>query len=101
MNTTHKRPWKQHSRTIIIEYYFGDLIDIEGWSEFNRTFTLDTSYYAKYANRGSGVSKKGRVKWSGCYVLTSTAEVQNFTVEILFMERVESTIGGFTHLWHD
>ena len=62
---------------------------------------MDTPYYAKYANRGLRVSNKGRVKWSGCYVLTNTAEVQNFTVEILFMKRVESTIGGFTHLWPD
>ena len=62
---------------------------------------MDTLYYAKYKNRGSGASIKGRVKWPYCYVLINAAEVQSFTVEILFMERVESTIGGFIHLWPD
>ncbi|ESR42328.1 hypothetical protein CICLE_v10013698mg, partial [Citrus x clementina] len=70
-----------YGRNIIIESYLGDLIDLEGWSEFNGMFTLDTLYYAKYANRGSGGSEKGRVKWPGCYVLTNAAEVQSFTVE--------------------
>ncbi|ESR42327.1 hypothetical protein CICLE_v10013554mg, partial [Citrus x clementina] len=70
-----------YSRNIIIESYLGDLIDLERWSEFNRTFTLDTMYYAKFANRGSGASKKGRVKWLGYYVLTNAVEVQNFIVK--------------------
>ncbi|GAY47946.1 hypothetical protein CUMW_108260 [Citrus unshiu] len=47
----------------MIESYLGDLIDLEGWSEFNGTFTLDTLCYAKFENRGLGASKKGIVKW--------------------------------------
>ena len=42
---------------------------------------MDTLYYAKYENRGSGASEKGRVKWPYYYVLTNAAEVQSFTVE--------------------
>ncbi|XP_052297299.1 pectinesterase 2-like [Citrus sinensis] len=81
VKTTLGRPWKQYSRTIIMESYLGDLIDPEGWSEFNGKFALDTLYYAEYANRGPGAFKRDRVKWPGYHILINAAEVQNFTVE--------------------
>ncbi|KAK9193283.1 hypothetical protein WN944_003980 [Citrus x changshan-huyou] len=69
--------WSEHNHRVLL----GDLIDLEGWFEFNGTFTLDTLYYAKYTNRGSGASEKGRVKWPCCYVVTNATEIQSFTVE--------------------
>ncbi|KAJ4723366.1 Pectinesterase [Melia azedarach] len=76
------RPWKEYSRTIIMESYLGDLIDPEDWSKWNdSTFALTTLYYAEHANRGPGASVDGRVKWPGYHILHNPSEVQNFTVQ--------------------
>ncbi|XP_062105067.1 pectinesterase-like [Humulus lupulus] len=73
------RPWKQYSRTIIMESTIGDLIQPAGWMEWNGNFALDTLYYAEFANRGPGASTHRRVRWKGYKVLTNRHEAQQFT----------------------
>ncbi|KAL0433987.1 UNVERIFIED_CONTAM: putative pectinesterase/pectinesterase inhibitor 21 [Sesamum latifolium] len=46
------RPWKQLSRTIIMQSNIGGFVAPEGWSVWQGTFALDTLYYAEYQNRG-------------------------------------------------
>ncbi|XP_075517508.1 LOW QUALITY PROTEIN: putative pectinesterase/pectinesterase inhibitor 45 [Primulina tabacum] len=60
------RPWKEYSRTIVMESEIGDLIQPEGWLEWEGDFALKTLYYAEFNNKGPGSNTSGRVKWPGC-----------------------------------
>uniref|UniRef100_A0A5B7BTL8 pectinesterase n=1 Tax=Davidia involucrata TaxID=16924 RepID=A0A5B7BTL8_DAVIN len=72
------RPWKQFSRTIIMESYIDDLIVPEGWLPWNGTFGLDTCNYAEFNNRGPASSKLNRVRWRGIKKM-ATARIQRYT----------------------
>ncbi|XWS14295.1 hypothetical protein CRYUN_Cryun36dG0110200 [Craigia yunnanensis] len=72
-------PWKEYLRTVIMESTIGDLIQPEGWLEWNGTFALDTLYYAEYANRGPGAATNRRVKRKGYKVITNRNEAVQFT----------------------
>ncbi|XP_024028178.1 pectinesterase/pectinesterase inhibitor [Morus notabilis] len=74
------RPWKEYSRTVVMQSYIGDLIDPAGWFEWDGDFALNTLYYGEYANRGPGAGTSKRVKWAGYHVITSPDEAQKFTV---------------------
>lgn len=75
------RPWKEYSRTVVMQSYVGDHIDPGGWSVWNdSSFALKTLYYGEYANRGPGAGLSKRVKWAGYHVITSPLEAQKFTV---------------------
>lgn len=73
------RPWKEYSRTVIMESYIGDVIDPAGWHEWNGPFALDTLFYAEYKNTGAGAGTAGRVNWKGYRVLTDVREAEPFT----------------------
>ncbi|KAK1390453.1 Pectinesterase [Heracleum sosnowskyi] len=57
------RPWKEFSRTIIMQSFIDKNIDPEGWAPWAGDFGLATSYYAEYQNRGPGSDTSKRVKW--------------------------------------
>ncbi|GER27675.1 plant invertase/pectin methylesterase inhibitor [Striga asiatica] len=59
------RPWKELSRTIIMQTNIDGFIAPEGWSPWMGTFALDTLYYAEYQNRGPGSNQAHRVHWKG------------------------------------
>ncbi|KAK9735483.1 hypothetical protein RND81_04G208400 [Saponaria officinalis] len=59
------RPWKEYSKTIIMESYIDDLIAPEGWLPWEGTFGLETCYYGEYNNEGPGSDMSNRVKWRG------------------------------------
>nr|GMD09417.1 probable pectinesterase/pectinesterase inhibitor 58 [Ipomoea batatas] len=59
------RPWKEYSRTIIMESFMDDLIQKDGWLPWNGDYALDTLFYTEYNNRGPSSSKGERVKWKG------------------------------------
>ncbi|KAG8376281.1 hypothetical protein BUALT_Bualt09G0046900 [Buddleja alternifolia] len=73
------RPWKEYSRTIVMESQIGDLIQPEGWLEWSGNFALNTLYYAEFNNKGPGANTSGRVKWAG-YKVINREEAMNFTV---------------------
>lgn len=74
------RPWKEHSRTIIMESYIDDLIQPDGWLPWNGTFALDTCFYTEYNNRGPAASTLNRTQWKGVKELTK-ARVEHFTAD--------------------
>lgn len=74
------RPWKEFSRTVVMESYIGDHIDPAGWSEWNKDFALKTLYYGEYLNKGPGSGTSKRVKWPGFHVITCPQEAKKFTV---------------------
>ncbi|GAV70988.1 Pectinesterase domain-containing protein [Cephalotus follicularis] len=59
------RPWKEYSRTIIMESQIGDFIHPDGWLPWEGEFALKTLYYAEFNNKGPGAKLDGRVKWLG------------------------------------
>lgn len=72
------RPWKEFSRTIIMESFIDDLIQPQGWLAWNQTYALDTLFYTEFNNRGPGSSKLDRTKWSGVKELP-VKRIQRFT----------------------
>lgn len=72
------RPWKEFSRTIIMESFIDDLIQPQGWLPWNQTFALETLFYTEFNNRGPGSYKQDRLKWSGVKELP-VKRIQRFT----------------------
>nr|BAK01319.1 predicted protein [Hordeum vulgare subsp. vulgare] len=75
------RPWKNYSRTVVMESYIGGLVDATGWMPWSGDFALDTLYYAEYNNSGPGADTGRRVSWPGYHVLGDGADAGNFTVD--------------------
>ncbi|CAN4102760.1 unnamed protein product [Withania somnifera] len=74
------RPWKEYSRTVVMQSYLGGLIDPAGWAEWSGDFALKTLYYGEYMNNGPGAGTSKRVKWPGYHVITDPFEALPFTV---------------------
>ncbi|KAF8392671.1 hypothetical protein HHK36_023020 [Tetracentron sinense] len=72
------RPWKEYSRTIIMDTQIDDLIQPEGWLPWMGDFALNTCFYAEYKNKGPGAALTKRVKWPGIKKLTPN-QVLEFT----------------------
>ena len=74
------RPWKSHSRTVVMQSYISSAVRPEGWLEWNGSFALDTLFYAEYMNYGPGAGTEARVKWPGYRVLNGKDEAKRYTV---------------------
>ncbi|KAI3521303.1 hypothetical protein L1887_10765 [Cichorium endivia] len=73
------RPWKEYSRTVVMQSTISDVIHPAGWFEWYGNFALNTLFYGEYQNTGAGAGTSGRVKWGGFKVITSSSDVQWFT----------------------
>ncbi|XP_038974437.1 probable pectinesterase/pectinesterase inhibitor 41 [Phoenix dactylifera] len=73
------RPWKNYSRTVIMESFMDSSIDPRGWMPWDGDFALSTLYYAEFNNTGPGSDTSNRVTWPGLHVINST-DASNFTV---------------------
>ncbi|XP_027105037.2 pectinesterase-like [Coffea arabica] len=74
------RPWKEYSRTVVMQSNIGDHIDPTGWAPWSGDFALKTLYYGEYMNKGPGAGTSKRVNWPGYRVITTAAEASKFTV---------------------
>ncbi|KAM7485050.1 hypothetical protein LguiA_001059 [Lonicera macranthoides] len=72
------RPWKEFSRTIIMNSFIDSNIDPEGWAVWNGNFALDTLYYSEFMNRGPGSDQSKRVAWRGIQKI-SPQQAETFT----------------------
>ncbi|XP_022968697.1 putative pectinesterase/pectinesterase inhibitor 28 [Cucurbita maxima] len=72
------RPWKEYSRTIIMESYIDDVIHPDGWLPWSGDWGLKTCFYTEFRNYGPGSDTSKRVKWRGVKVLTP-AHAVDFT----------------------
>lgn len=73
------RPWKEYSRTVYMQTFMDNLINVAGWRAWDGEFALSTLYYAEFNNSGPGSSTDGRVTWQGYHVINAT-DAANFTV---------------------
>ncbi|KAL9224169.1 hypothetical protein vseg_000232 [Gypsophila vaccaria] len=74
------RPWKQYSRTIVMESTIEDLVDPTGWMPWEGEFALKTLYYAEYNNHGPGSDVAKRVNWGGYKKSINKKEAMEYTV---------------------
>lgn len=64
------RPWKEYSRTLIMDSYIDNVIDPQGWLPWNGDWGLKTCFYSEVNNNGPGSDKSKRVKWRGIKNIT-------------------------------
>ncbi|CAN6888571.1 unnamed protein product [Brassica oleracea] len=72
------RPWKEYSRTIIMNTFIPDFIQPQGWQPWLGNFGLDTLFYSEVQNTGPGATLANRVTWPGIKTL-SNEEILMFT----------------------
>ncbi|KAK9099642.1 hypothetical protein Syun_026687 [Stephania yunnanensis] len=56
------RPWKEYSRTIVMQSAISNVINPAGWHEWTGNFALNTLFYAEYQNTGPGAG--GAQAWT-------------------------------------
>ncbi|VVB06215.1 unnamed protein product [Arabis nemorensis] len=74
------RPWKQYSRTVVMQSFLDGSIHPSGWSPWSSNFGLKTLFYGEFGNSGPGSSVSGRVNWPGYHPALTLTEAQGFTV---------------------
>lgn len=74
------RPWKEYSRTVVLESEIDDVIQSDGWLPWEGEFALQTLYYAEFKNIGAGSRVKDRVKWPGYQTDFKKEEAVKYTV---------------------
>lgn len=73
------RPWRNFSRTVVMQSTISDVIVPAGWFPWDGDFALNTLYYGEYQNTGAGADTSNRVTWPGYRVITSATEAGGFT----------------------
>ncbi|XP_031105335.1 pectinesterase-like [Ipomoea triloba] len=73
------RPWKEYSRTVVMQSSISDVIDPAGWHIWDGNFALNTLVYREYKNTGAGAGTSRRVNWKGFKVITNSAEAASYT----------------------
>lgn len=77
------RPWRNYSRTVVMQSCIDKLIDPSGWVMWDQYTNTTSVYYGEYANNGPGAGTGKRVNWAGFHVITDVAEARKFTVSEL------------------
>ncbi|EYU25806.1 hypothetical protein ABFS82_10G077900 [Erythranthe guttata] len=75
------RPWRNYSRTVVVNSYLGDLIHPRGWFEWDRYSSLGTVEYIEYRNSGPGADTRRRISWGGYRKNCSEDVVKQFRAE--------------------
>lgn len=75
------RPWRPYAKTVFIDCTLSDVINEEGWNNWNKKEAEKFSFYAEYNNTGKGYTPSKRVKWSK---LLTEAESNQYTLENIF-----------------
>ncbi|CAM8899926.1 unnamed protein product [Rhodiola kirilowii] len=73
------RPWREYSRTVVMQSAISNVINPAGWFPWSGTFALSTLYYAEYGNTGAGADTSQRVTWEGYRGIISATEAAGFT----------------------
>ncbi|CAN6978375.1 unnamed protein product [Brassica rapa subsp. trilocularis] len=74
------RPWKQYSRTVVMQSFLDGSIHPSGWSPWSSSNSLKSLFYGEFGNSGPGSSVSGRVDWPGYHPALTLTEAQGFTV---------------------
>ncbi|XP_042492385.1 pectinesterase-like [Macadamia integrifolia] len=74
------RPWREYSRTVIMQSFIESLVDPTGWIDWGNTTVLSSLYYADFNNTGPGSVTTNRVQWPGYHVIGNATDAAKFTV---------------------
>ncbi|KAL0877284.1 hypothetical protein Bca101_026989 [Brassica carinata] len=72
------RPWKDYSRTVVMQTYIDGFLEPAGWDKSSGE-ALKTLYYAEYNNTGPGSNTTNRVTWPSYHIINATV-ASYFTV---------------------
>uniref|UniRef100_A0A0E0FM96 Pectinesterase n=1 Tax=Oryza nivara TaxID=4536 RepID=A0A0E0FM96_ORYNI len=75
------RPWREYSRTLIMNSDIPAFVDKAGYLPWSGDFGLKTLWYAEYGNKGAGAATAGRVSWPGYKKVISKKEATKFTLQ--------------------
>ncbi|KAJ6871830.1 LOW QUALITY PROTEIN: pectinesterase/pectinesterase inhibitor 35 [Populus alba x Populus x berolinensis] len=70
------RPWKEYSRTVVMQSLLDGSIDPAGWFPWAGGSSPKSIYYGEYSNSGPGSSTSGRVTWPGYHSSLTSEEAQ-------------------------
>lgn len=73
------RPWKDYSRTVIMQSFISDVVHEKGWHEWEGEYALKTLHYMEYKNSGPGADTSKRVQWRGVQEISEVDKAQEFT----------------------
>jgi pectinesterase len=76
------RPWKTYSRTVFMETFMSNIINLEGWLRWTSSFE-STLFYGEYKNIGPGASTDKWVNWLGVHILDSSQTQLNTVSQFL------------------
>lgn len=97
------RPWRECSRTIIMESDIGDFVNPDGYLPWDGSFGLKTLFYGEYNNSGAGAKLNQRVRWPGFKVIAKE-EAERFTAGEFIQGRdwiQQSGVPARFGLYHD
>ncbi len=90
------RPWRDYAQTVFINCEMGDHIVPEGWNDWGRSQTHETTFYAEYQSQGPGANPDARVDWSH---QLSEEEAKAYTMEQIF-EGNTQPVNGYGFPWY-
>ncbi|WOG83407.1 hypothetical protein DCAR_0102582 [Daucus carota subsp. sativus] len=91
------RPWKEFSRTIVMQSFIDSNIAPDGWSPWTGNFGQDTCYYVEYQNRGPGSDTSKRVTWKGVQKNVSPQVISQFTAASFFQGDAWIPVAGIPY----
>ncbi|KAB5527595.1 hypothetical protein DKX38_021442 [Salix brachista] len=74
------RPYKEYSRTVILQSFLDGSVDPAGWFPWVGGSSPSSIYYGEYMNSGPGSSTSDRVTWPGYHSSLTSTEAEKFTV---------------------
>ncbi|KAG5231930.1 pectinesterase/pectinesterase inhibitor [Salix suchowensis] len=74
------RPYKEYSRTVILQSFLDGSVDPAGWFPWVGGSSPSSIYYGEYMNSGPGSSTSDRVTWPGYHSSLTSTEAEEFTV---------------------
>lgn len=89
-------PCNEHSRTVIMESFLGDVIRPRGWCKWSDNYGVDTASFIEYNNRGIGARTRKRVHWESYREVSQKqkSEMMRFTAnEFIQAEQWLKNIG--------
>ncbi|OMF22694.1 pectin methylesterase [Paenibacillus sp. FSL H8-0548] len=58
------RPWREHAKAAFIQCWLGEHIIAEGWHNWNKPASEQTTFFSEYSSSGPGAHSSGRASWS-------------------------------------
>ncbi|KAL5060856.1 hypothetical protein RYX36_032460 [Vicia faba] len=76
-------PCNEHSRTVVMESFLGDVISPGGWCKWSNNYGVGTANFIEYNNRGIGARTGKRVHWESYRDVSQNrkSEMMKFTAD--------------------